>query len=175
MRHRLQSTTTAAVCCIALGLAPAGCAVVHLIKPSRPPLSTAPPSPGVSDRPTIHIILAPTPTMNSCGGPTGNVLTVRIYQLASSARFTALSLPGSWGHESDLLGADLLDSRDLILSPAAGDTVHFGRVPGARFLGLAADFCHTRESCWHVVVPISEKQMTATVTLSAECLSVQQQ
>lgn len=119
---------------------------------------------------SIQVDLAGASNLNSCGTATGNAVTVRVYQLASPARLADASLTELWDHEGEILSGDLLDQREVVLDPGAGQVVRMSRDPKTAAVGVVANYCKAERDCWRWVSPVNGGDVTVKLLLEELCI-----
>ena len=98
-------------------------------------------------------------------------VVVRVYQLKADSAFTGADFFALFDDEMKVLGQDLINREEYVLTPAEHRTVELVVPKTARFVGVIAAFRDIRNSQWRVVVPAPLKK--DDVTLSVERARVQ--
>lgn len=101
-------------------------------------------------------------------------LVVRLYELKAEAAFANAGFFQLYDDDSAVLGGDLQDRSDFVLSP--GETVSLTKTlkPETRFLGVMAAYQEIEQATWRALVPVAPEETTAiTVALNRLDLSVE--
>lgn len=95
--------------------------------------------------------------VNLIGEPTQNrrnSVVVRIYQLSSRANFDRADTATFWKDDAAVLGAELLEKKDLTMLPDDRQTRSLTPIPKAQFIAVVADFIRPESDAWKRIVPI---------------------
>ncbi len=96
---------------------------------------------------------------NLSGRPSPTV--VRVYYLVSDKAFQEADFFKLFDQEASTLGADLVASDELMVSPGSSKTVNRELRDDVRFVGVAASYRDIASALWRGVVPVPPNQTTA--------------
>jgi type VI secretion system VasD/TssJ family lipoprotein len=147
---RLRTLTAwAAVCAVLPGLFLAGC----------------------SGPRKVRLSLAGTENLNSCGGDQGNALRVRVYKLSGDSKFSIASQEQIWRSEAGALAGEVLQEEEYILAPGQDTTLTITIESGdVSTLGVAGNFCETKDSCWKWWNQVSKIRSFNILTFGETCI-----
>lgn len=85
-------------------------------------------------------------------------VTVRIYTLKDRTRFDQATFQELWKKDFEFLGKDLLDRKEITLSPSTNKRIEVTVDPEnhENFLGVMVLFRKYQEGIWRRVIPIEE-------------------
>jgi type VI secretion system protein VasD len=136
----------------------------------RAPKPVLPPEPVVA-----HVTLAASADANP--DPTGrpSPVVVRVYQLKGEAAFAGADFFGLFDDEQRVLGPELINRAEYVLTPSERRTVEVPVSRDARFVGAIAAFRDIRNAEWRGLVPTwpeGKRNMTVAVERTRIVLSV---
>jgi type VI secretion system protein VasD len=143
------------VAALALALGLAGCA--------SPP---KPPPPPVLD---LSIQAGADQNPETDGHPAS--VAVRLYQLGATGTFDGADVYALMNGDAAVLGADMIGSETLLVSPGQSLKVHRQLKPGAQFLGVAVLFRDIDHATWRATAPLAPSGPT-TLTLKTAKLTM---
>src|SRR5262249_53884365 len=92
----------------------------------------------------------------------GNAIVVHIYQLSGRTNFDRANVVEFWRNDTAVLGAELLDAKQLTMLPDDKQTQTITPVPNAQFLAIAADFMEPGDKWRQIMLmkAVNRKQVT---------------
>ena len=87
-------------------------------------------------------------------------VAVKVYQLHSSGSFESSDFFSLYNQAAAVLGADLVSSTDIIVSP--GESKKFDQEidPRTRFVGIVAGFRDIQNASWRALLPVPAKDLS---------------
>ena len=134
-----------------------------------PACKTVPVKPSNVSKAKVALSASADVNPDSSGKP--SPVVVRVYQLKGDTAFAGADFFALFDDEMKVLGQDLINREEYVLTPAEHRTVELVVPKTVRFVGVIAAFRDIRNSQWRVVVPAPFKQ--DDVTLSVERARVQ--
>lgn len=111
---------------------------------------------GGGPRPLVLNVVG-TPDLNSTDAETsGNAVVVQIFELTNETNFRDVTLETFWRGNVEALGAELVNSRQLLLYPNTNQTVEITPEEQTQFIGVAADFRQPDREQWRRLYPVEE-------------------
>jgi type VI secretion system protein VasD len=85
-------------------------------------------------------------------------VTVRIYTLKDRIRFEQATFQELWKKDYEFLGKDLLDRKEITLSPSTSKLIELTVDPedNEKFIGIMVLFRKYQDGTWRRVIPIEE-------------------
>ena len=85
-------------------------------------------------------------------------VTVRIYTLKDRTRFEQATFQELWKKDYEFLGKDLLDRKEITLSPSTSKLIELTVDPedNEKFIGIMVLFRKYQDGTWRRVIPIKE-------------------
>ncbi len=83
-------------------------------------------------------------------------VVVRIYQLADDAEFDKVAFTDLWKDDLKALRDSLLTKEEIVMNPAAQQTLEFQRHEQARFVGVMGVFRTPEEEQWRDIEPVAD-------------------
>jgi type VI secretion system protein VasD len=115
---------------------------------------------------TMNIDLVSRSSLNTSGSGQSLSTVVRIYQLKSSQAFEQLNYTQLQTGDRDVLKADLLATKDVVLRPDASASISEPMNKDAQVVGIVAFFRDAgKESTWKLVVPKAQWKKTDPVKI----------
>src|SRR5262249_53989611 len=103
-----------------------------------------------------------------------NSVVVHIYQLSARTNFDRADTATFWKDDAAVLGAELLDKKDLTMLPDDRQTRTILPVPKAQFIGVVADFMRPESDGRKRIVPLEDvKNRQITIRIKEGQLSVE--
>jgi type VI secretion system protein VasD len=117
---------------------------------------------------TMNIDLAGRSSLNPSGGGRSLSTVVRVYQLRTATTFEQLSYAQLQTNDQDLLKADLLATKDVVLKPDTASSISEPMHDEAGYVGVAGFFRDAgRDSAWKLVIPKAQWKKTDLVKIEA--------
>lgn len=106
--------------------------------------------------------------MNPSGGGQSLSTVVRFYQLKTPQAFEQLSYAQLQANDLELLKADLLATKDVVLRPDTASSISDPMHAEAGYVGVAGFFRDAgKESVWKLVIPKAQWKKTDLVKIEA--------
>ncbi len=121
---------------------------------------------------TDKVMLTSSRRLNSCDGSEPHPLSVRVYYLAATDRFSKADFPTLWDDDVKALEDDRIKVSDLTVVPQSQSELKLERPKGAKAVGFVANFCKPGEGCWRAVVPLEGHKGKLRLHLDEGCLSL---
>lgn len=100
-------------------------------------------------------------------------LMISVYQLKSSMTFQQASFYEINNNADELLGADLLDKREIEIRPEQKQLLRIQLHPQTNYIGIVAGFRNTDIANWRQIVPIkSGKNIKINVIASTQAITI---
>jgi type VI secretion system protein VasD len=133
----------------AFGVGVLGALVGLLAGCAKPPPPPPPPPPGV-----IELTIKAGGDINPDVDGRASPVVVRVYQLASDAKFNAVDFFQLFDKEAATLGADLIGREEVVVSPGDTKKLSSPLKPNAQFVGIAAAFRDIDKAQWRATVDV---------------------
>jgi type VI secretion system protein VasD len=106
---------------------------------------------------------------NVTGAP--SPIFVRVYELKAPTAFAATDFFSLWEDDSKVLGKDLEDRQEVVLSPGQQSKLEREFAASSRFMGVAAAYQDLPNATWRAVQPVPPNK-TTTVQVKVERLGL---
>ncbi len=80
---------------------------------------------------------------------------VRVYQLSEEGAFINASFQELWKKDAEVLGATLLNRREIMLKPNEPQQVRFAKTAQAAFVAVVALFRSPEAESWRIIQPLN--------------------
>jgi len=115
-----------------------------------------PPPPTVAD-----IAIAVAADANPDAGGSAAPVAVRVYQLASTAKFDSADFFQLFQNDQAVLGADMLGRDEFMLPPGGAQQLRLELKPGATHIGVVAAFRDIQRASWRATAAAPANKTTA--------------
>lgn len=88
----------------------------------------------------IHLSFVTSETLNKDNSGTAHTLVVRIYQLRNKDRLEQADFKALWKQDKDVLGDDLVDTREYTLHPDSQKLIKIERLEGSNYIAVMGLF-----------------------------------
>ena len=111
-----------------------------------------------SSKMNMELMLESTNRLNQSDMGQPVPVTVRIYTLKDRTRFEQATFQELWKKDYEFLGKDLLDRKEITLSPSTIQPIELTVDPenNENFLGIIVKFRKYQEGIWRRVIPVEE-------------------
>jgi type VI secretion system protein VasD len=127
-------------------------------------------APAQPDPTVVRLTVTASPTINPDPQGRPSPVAVHVYRLTSPTNFSQADFFQLLEQEQETLGAELLGSDQVVVTPGGSQTVLREFEPNGQFIGVVAAFRDIDSASWRAYAPVPQNQttpMTATVdTLS---------
>jgi len=116
----------------------------------------------------VSLTIEASPQLNPSPSMRPSPLTVRVYELKSTAAFNKADFMSIYQRDQAELGGELVAKEELLLSPGESRSMTKTLSPDTRFLGVLAAYRDLEHAGWRSSVPIQVGQKQRVVIRAGE-------